>query len=144
MNKLVILRSLPSRTTIIIRIMVSVVFISEGLQKIIFPEIRGAGRFRSIGLPEPEFLGYAIGITEVICGLLILSGFLTRLAAIPLMIIMLTAFAATKADIYVNEGFWGFMHQSRTDWAMLLGSIFLFIKGGGKWSVDNRLTRIKQ
>lgn len=124
--------------------MVSVVFISEGLQKIIFPEIRGAGRFRSIGLPEPEFLGYAIGITEVICGLLILSGFLTRLAAIPLMIIMLTAFAATKADIYVNEGFWGFMHQSRTDWAMLLGSIFLFIKGGGKWSVDNRLTRIKQ
>jgi uncharacterized membrane protein YphA (DoxX/SURF4 family) len=124
--------------------MVSVVFISEGLQKIIFPEIRGAGRFRSIGLPAPEFLGYAIGITEVICGLLILSGFLTRLAAIPLIIIMLAAFAATKADIYVNEGFWGFMHQSRTDWAMFWGCVFLFIKGGGRWSVDSRLTRIQQ
>ncbi|WP_348678051.1 DoxX family protein [Flavobacterium coralii] len=137
-----ILRCVPSRTTIIIRIMVGVVFLSEGLQKLIIPEVRGAERFRAIGLPAPEFLGHLVGCTEIVCGLLILSGFLTRLAAIPLMIIMLTAFAATKADIYVNEGFWGFMHQSRTDWAMFWGCIFLFIKGGGRWSLDNKIAGV--
>ena len=52
---------------------------------------------------------------------------------------MLVAILTTKLDILVEEGFWQMMHVARTDWSMLLGSIFILIKGGGLWSLDKRL-----
>ena len=128
-----------SKTTILIRLMVGAVFLSEGIQKFLFPAIRGAGRFEKIGLPSPDFLGSFVGSFEIICGILILMGLLTRLASILTLIIMLVAIATTKLEVLSNEGFWAMMHGSRTDWAMLLGSLFLIIKGGGKWSVDLKI-----
>lgn len=119
--------------------MVGAVFLSEGIQKFLFPALRGAGRFEKIGFPSPEFLGNLVGTFEILCGVLVLLGLLTRLASIPLIIIMLIAFAATKTEVYIEKGFWELLHGSRTDWAMLLGSIFLLIKGGGYWSLDKKL-----
>lgn len=133
-----------SKTTILIRLMVGGVFVSEGIQKFLFPLIRGAGRFEKIGLPSPEFLGTFVGATEIVCGLLILIGLCTRLASIPLIIIMLTAFATTKSEILAQKGFWEMMHGSRTDWSMLLGNIFLLIKGGGYWSADGAMSKQKK
>lgn len=130
-----------SKTTILVRLMVGAVFLSEGIQKFLFPAIRGAGRFEKIGLPSPEFLGSFVGGFEIVCGLLILFGLFTRLASIPLIIIMLVAIATTKSEVLAEKGFWEMMHGSRTDWAMLLGSIFLLIKGGGYWSVDKILMK---
>lgn len=120
--------------------MVGAVFLSEGIQKFLFADKLGAGRFAKIGLPRPDFLGPLVGTFEILCGSLILIGFLTRLASIPLIIIMLMAIATTKAEVLANDGFWEMMHGSRTDWSMLLGGIFLLIKGGGRWSVDQRLS----
>lgn len=131
----------PSKTTILIRLIVGAVFLSEGVQKFLFPAIRGAGRFEKIGLPSPEFLGSFVGAFEILCGALILLGLYTRLASIPLIIIMLVAIATTKSEVLANQGFWEMMHGSRTDWSMLLGSIFLLIKGGGYWSVDQNLSK---
>ncbi|MFH6988454.1 DoxX family protein [Flavobacterium collinsii] len=130
-----------SKTTIIIRMIVGAVFFSEGVQKFLFPAIRGAGRFEKIGFPSPDFLGSFVGFFEILCGVLLLVGLLTRLASIPLIIIMLVAFATTKAEVLANEGFWELLHGSRTDWAMLLGGIFLLVKGGGNWSIDKILMR---
>jgi len=121
--------------------MVGVVFLSEGVQKFLFADTLGAGRFAKIGLPSPEFLGSFVGSFEIVCGSLILLGLLTRLASIPLIIIMLVAIATTKTEVLADKGFWEMMHGSRTDWAMLLGSVFLFIKGGGLWSLDKRLMK---
>lgn len=118
--------------------MVGVVFISEGIQKFLFPAKVGSGRFEKIGLPDPEFLGTFVGSFEILCGSLVLIGFLTRAAVIPLIVIMLVAITVTKAPILVSEGFWEMMHAARTDWAMLPGSIFLLIEGGGRWSIDGR------
>jgi putative oxidoreductase len=128
-----------SKTTILIRLMVGAVFLSEGIQKFLFPAIRGAGRFEKIGLPSPEFLGSFVGAFEILCGIFILLGLLTRLASIPTLIIMLVAIFTTKSEVLVNQGFWAMLHGSRTDWAMLLGSVFLLIKGGGFWSVDRAM-----
>jgi putative oxidoreductase len=128
-------------TTLLIRSMVGAVFLSEGIQKFLFPDKLGTGRFEKIGLPNPEFLGPFVGSFEIICGSLVLIGLVTRLAAIPLIIVMLVAIATTKAEVLANDGFWEMMHGSRTDWAMLLGGIFLLIKGGGRWSVDQKLMR---
>lgn len=130
-----------SKTSILIRLIVGAVFLSEGIQKFIFPAIRGAGRFEKIGLPSPEFLGSFVGFFEILCGILILIGLFTRLASIPILIIMLVAMATTKVEVLENDGFWAMLHGSRTDWAMLLGAIFLIIEGGGKWSIDKKLNQ---
>ncbi|SHH25042.1 Uncharacterized membrane protein YphA, DoxX/SURF4 family [Chryseolinea serpens] len=128
-----------AKTTLLIRLMVGAVFLSEGIQKFLFPDKLGAGRFAKIGLPYPDFLGPFVGSFEIICGTLVLIGLLTRLASIPLLIIMLVALATTKSEVLAEDGFWEMMHGSRTDWAMLLGGIFLLIHGGGRWSVDLKL-----
>ncbi|MCC5945885.1 MAG: DoxX family protein [Bernardetiaceae bacterium] len=127
-----------AKTTIIIRLIVGVVFLSEGIQKFLLPAVRGAGRFEKIGLPSPEFLGSFVGFFEIACGALILLGLFTRLASLPLIAIMIVAFATTKSAVYVEQGFGELLHGSRTDWSMLLASIFLLIKGGGYWSFDNK------
>ena len=131
-----ILHTKPLHSIILIRLMVGVVFLSEGVQKFLFAEKVGAGRFQKIGLPNPQALGSIVGSFEIICGLLLLLGLLTRLATLPLIIIMLVAMATTKYPILMESGFWEMMHAGRTDWAMLLGSIFLLINGAGKWSGD--------
>ena len=64
---------------------------------------------------------------------------MTRLAAVPLIIDMLVAIASTKIPILLDKGFWSMLHEARTDWSMLLGSIFLLIVGAGKYSVDRNL-----
>lgn len=128
-----------SNTLIIIRLVVGFVFLSEGIQKFLFPELRGAGRFESIGLPWPEFLGYWVASFEVLCGIAISIGFRTRVAVIPTIVIMLVAFATTKSQVFQDKGFWELMHGSRTDWAMLLCSVYLLIHGSGNWSIDKIL-----
>jgi len=121
---------------LLIRLMVGAVFLSEGIQKFLFPDQLGVGRFIKIGLPFPEFFGYFVPTFEIACGVLILIGLFTRLASIPLIIIMLVAIISTKIPILLNDGFWKMVHDARTDWSMLLGSIFLLIIGAGKFSVD--------
>ncbi|RYD87091.1 MAG: DoxX family protein [Sphingobacteriales bacterium] len=126
-------------TTLLIRMVVGVVFLSEGIQKFLFAKAQGAGRFEKMGLPYADFLGPFVGLTEMLCGLLIALGLLTRFAAIPLIIIMQVAIYTTKLPMLYDGGIWKMLHESRTDWAMLLCSIFLLIRGGGAFSVDREL-----
>ncbi|MCI0487703.1 MAG: DoxX family protein [Blastocatellia bacterium] len=138
---------------ILIRLLVGAVFLSEGIQKFLFPAEVGAGRFAKIGIPSPDVMGSFVGVVETVCGALILLGLLTRLAAIPLIIDMLVAIISTKIPILLGYGFWGFnlrnvpyygfwgmAHESRTDFSMLLGSIFLLLVGAGVWSLDHRFS----
>lgn len=128
-------------SVLLIRLVVGLVFLSEGMQKFLLPELRGVGRFIDIGLPQPEFLAYFVASFEVICGLLIVLGLLTRLATIPTITIMLVAIATTKVPILIDEGFLQMAHAARTDFSMLLGSIFLLIVGAGRCSIDALLSR---
>jgi uncharacterized membrane protein YphA (DoxX/SURF4 family) len=121
---------------LLIRLLVGAVFLSEGIQKFLFPESVGGGRFTKIGIPSPEILAPFVGVVEISCGVLVLLGLLTRLAAVPLIIVMLVAIGTTKVPILRNDGFWKMAHEARTDWSMLLGSVFLLIVGAGLWSLD--------
>ncbi len=140
--------------TILIRLMVGGVFLSEGIQKFLFPEAVGAGRFLRIGIPAPEVMGPMVGVVEIACGALLLLGLLTRLAAIPLIVTMIVAITTTKIPILLGYGFWGFSlrkldhygfwsmaHEARTDFAMLLGATFLLLVGAGAWSLDALIYR---
>jgi uncharacterized membrane protein YphA (DoxX/SURF4 family) len=141
-------------SVILIRLMVGSVFFLEGVQKFLYPNEVGAGRFAKIGIPSAELMGPFVGVVEIVCGALILLGLLTRPAAILLIINMLVAILSTKIPILLGQGFWGFSlrnlpyygfwgfaHEARTDLAMLLGSLFLLLVGAGTWSLDASLAR---
>jgi putative oxidoreductase len=141
--------------SILVRLLVGlVVFLPEGIQKLAFPDILGAGRFANIGIPYPELTASFVGIVEIICGTLVILGLLTRLAAIPLIIIMIVAIVSTKVPILLGHdfwifhlpklpryGFWSMMHEARADFDMLLGALYLLIEGAGAWSLDAILAR---
>ena len=129
--------------TVLVRLIVGAVFLTEGIQKFIYPAALGVGRFAKIGIPWPQFSAPFDGIFEIGCGLLLLAGLATRLAAIPLIIDMLVAIATTKIPMLLKSGFWAMAHEARTDWSMLLGSLFLLIVGAGAWSVDGLISNSK-
>ncbi len=140
MLKRIVASNAPA-AVILVRLMVGAVFLSEGIQKFLFPAEVGAGRFAKIGFESPEFVAQFVACFEITCGILVLLGLLIRLAAIPLIAIMLTAIYTTKFEILQEQGFWKMAHEARTDWSMLLGSLFLLIVGAGQWSVDAWLSR---
>jgi putative oxidoreductase len=107
--------------------MVGSVFLSEGIQKFLFSEQLGVGRFTKIGIPLPQIMAPFVGFVEIACGGLILLGISTRLAAIPLLVDISVAILSTKVPILLHEGFWKMAHEARTDWSMLLGLLFLLM-----------------
>lgn len=124
------------RAIIVIRILVGWVFVSEGIQKFLFPVALGWGRFAKIGLPHPHVLAPVVGIVEIVCGALVILGLWTRIAAIPLLIVIGTAIATTKIPILHHQGVWAMLHEARVDFSMALGLIFLLIVGSGAWALD--------
>jgi uncharacterized membrane protein YphA (DoxX/SURF4 family) len=140
----IIAKLTASRATtavVLIRLMVGAVFLSEGIQKFLFPADVGAGRFAKIGLPSPESLAPFVGTFEIVCGALVLLGLFTRLAVIPLLTIMGVALYTTKIPILLKSGFWKMAHEARTDFSMVMGALFLLIVGAGAWSLDAWLNR---
>ncbi|RVW03232.1 DoxX family protein [Rhodococcus spongiicola] len=134
-------------SVVLIRFYVGAIFLSEGIQKFVYPERLGTGRFRTAEIPAPAFFAYFDGVFEILCGCLILAGLLTRLATIPMIVDMIGALLITKMPIlwgnsptFAGEsGFWDFAHEARPDIAQLCGSLFLLIVGAGAWSLDARL-----
>ena len=124
---------------LLVRLVVGAVFLSEGIQKFLFPAALGVGRFTKIGIPAPEVMAPFVGVVEILFGLLLLVGLLTRLATIPLLVDILVAIATTKIPMLAKEGFWKMAHEARTDYAMLLGLVFLLLVGAGPLSLDSRL-----
>jgi putative oxidoreductase len=107
----------------------------------LLPESLGVGRFTKIGIPNPEIMAPFVGVCEIICGVLFILGLLTRFAAVTMIINMLVAISTTKIPILLKDGFWSMAHEARTDWAMILGSIFLLVVGAGSWSLDARISQ---
>ncbi len=128
--------------SILIRLSVGLIFFTQGMLKYIDPNW-GVLRFAKIGFLFPDFTAHFVGTFEIICGFLALVGLWTKLAAIPLLIINLTAIGTTKIPelFRPEQGFWFVVSDARTDFAMLTGIIFLLIAGGGTWSLDAIFTR---
>ena len=123
---------------LLVRLLVGWVFLSEGIQKFLYPAALGVGRFEKIGIPFPAFFAPFVGVVEIVCGTLLIVALLTRLATIPLIINISVAILTTKIPVLAKSGFWAMMHEARTDYCMLLGLIFLLITGAGKLSLDAR------
>ncbi len=126
-----------ARSIVFIRLAVGLIFFTQGLLKFIDPSM-GVLRFARIGFPYPGFTAHFVGGFEIVCGVLVLAGLLTRLASIPLLIVILTAIATTKIpELWrPNQGFWFMVSDARTDFAMTMALLFLISVGSGAWSFD--------
>ena len=140
-----------SWTVIFIRLMAGSVFLSEGIQKFLYPAALGAGRFATIGIPWPQVTGPFVASVETAAGLLLLIGLMTRLAATVLLLDISVAIVSTKIPILLGHGFWLFnvaklqrygfwsaAHEARVDFCMWLGCAFLIVVGSGTPSLDSR------
>ena len=129
----------PNRTAwglLFLRVLVGWVFLSEGIQKFLFPSALGVGRFAKIGIPAPQITGPFVGIAEIACGTLLIVGLYTTLATVPLLIDIAVAIATTKIPMVPKQGFWAAMHEGRTDFCMLTGLISIALLGAGTLSLD--------
>ncbi len=154
MNMKWLLSSHAPAATLLIRILVGAVFLSEGILKFLLPTELGVGRFARIGIPAPEVLGPFVGGVEIVAGALVLLGLLTRPAAFALLVDISVAILSTKVPILLGHGFWRFTlpklprygfwsmaHEARVDFCMWLGCLFLILVGAGMLSLDTLLTR---
>jgi putative oxidoreductase len=131
------LPSLDVKSVTFIRAAVGLIFFTQGILKYIDPHM-GVMRFARIGFPYPDFTAHFVGTFEIACGLLVLLGLFTRLASVPLLIVILTAIATTKIPElwHPNQGFWFMVSDARTDFAMTMSLLFLLSVGAGAWSLD--------
>lgn len=140
------------RAIILLRLMAGTVFLWEGVMKFVFPN-QGVGRFTKLGFPAPHFTASADAWLEIVGGLLLLTGLLTRLIAVPFIVEMIVAMASTKIPLYLGTsplplppvppqiGFWAVLHEIRSEYAQLLTCAFLLVVGPGRWSIDALLAR---
>jgi putative oxidoreductase len=143
------------RAIVLLRLMAGGVFLWEGILKFVYTN-QGVGRFTKLGFPAPHFTATADGWLEIIGGILLLSGFLTRLIAVPFIIEMLVAIASTKIPMYLGTsplplppvppqiGFWAVLHEVRSEYAQLMTCAFLLLVGPGRWSIDALLARRRE
>lgn len=123
---------------LLLRILVGWVFLTEGVQKFLFTETLGVGRFAKIGIPYPHITAPFVGVVEIACGILLIVGLVTRFAVFPLLIDIGVAIATTKVPMLIHQGFWPAMHEGRTDFCMLVGLIAILCIGPGRLSCDTR------
>ena len=135
------------KATVWIRLMAGWVFFWEGVIKFVFVN-QGVGRFTKLGMPFPGTLAPAIAVLEIVGGLALATGLLTRPFALLFIGEMIVAILSTKISLYLGTsplplppappqiGFWAVMHEWRSDIAQLACSVFLMLEGPGPWSLD--------
>jgi uncharacterized membrane protein YphA (DoxX/SURF4 family) len=141
------------RATVLIRLMAGSVFFWEGVMKFVFPATLGVGRFTKLGIPFPDVMASFVGCVEIVGGVMLIAGLLTRLIAVPLLIDMVVAMLTTKVPLYLGSyplapppvapqfGFWAVLHEIRSDEAQFLCTAFLLVVGAGPWALDSILAR---
>jgi putative oxidoreductase len=136
-----LLQSSAPRATVLVRLVVGWIFLSEGIQKFLFPAALGVGRFAAIGIPAPQVMAPFVAVIEIVGGTLLIAGLFTRLGTIALLIDILVAIATTKLPLLMSKGFWAAAHEARTDLAMAFCLAFLVWVGAGPGSLDAKIQR---
>ena len=138
--------------TVLLRLMAGGVFLWEGMLKFVFTN-QGVGRFTKLGFPAPELTAHFVGTLEIVGGMLLIAGLLTRVIAVPFIIEMIVAMVSTKISLYLGTsplplppvppqlGLWAVLHEIRSEYAQLMVVLFLLSAGPGRWSLDVLLAR---
>jgi len=140
-----------SSNILIIRLLAGGVFFWEGMLKFVYVN-QGVGRFTKLGFPFPVTTAHFVASAEIIGGLFLLVGLLTRATAFFFVIQMMVAVLSTKIDLYYGTsplplppalpkiGIWAVLHEIRSDYAQIFTCLFLLLEGPGRRSLDFMLS----
>ena len=136
---------------ILVRVIVGVIFLTEGILKFVRPGELGVGRFVHIGLPWPHLLAPFVGVVEIAGGAALILNFFSGDAALLLLCVIVTAIVTTKVPILLGHhvgpfgppkldhyGVLSFVHEARTDLAMLVGLTAILLDSGMRISLRGR------
>jgi putative oxidoreductase len=124
----------------LIRLGVGALFVAHGAQKLFtIGPAATAGGFAHMGIPAPTLSAWLVIFAEFFCGLAVFFGFLTRLAAIPIVIDM----AGAILFVHGKKGFFG-PSGFEFPLMMLIASLAIVIAGPGLFAVDNLLPRRRE
>ena len=137
----------PSVSLFIIRIVLGIIFFAHGAQKVLGwyggHGLKGTvGFMASMGLPVP--IAYMVCFFEFLGGIGLIVGFLTRLAALAIAVVMVGAIATVhwKQGFFIN---WelkpGKSHGIEANLAFLAMALALFLDGAGLLSIDRLILR---
>jgi len=140
--------------TILLRIMAGTVFFWEGLLKFVLAN-QGVGRFTKLGFPFPAFTADMVGTIEIVGGLALVLGLLSRFVSLVFVVEMLVAMLSTKITMYLGTsplplpavppqtGLWAVLHEIRSEYAQMVCCMFVLWMGPGAWSLDKLLQKKK-
>jgi putative oxidoreductase len=122
-----------------LRIGAGVIFVAHGLQKLYDPA-GTAQAFIAMGIPYPHLSVYLAIAGELFGGLGLLIGFLTPLAALGPITVMLVAIFRVHygKGLFAQNGGWEFPLM------LLLVSLFFLMRGAGPISVDGMILRMRE
>ena len=136
---------------ILIRVIVGLVFLTEGILKFVRPGELGAGRFAHIGLPFPNVLAPIVGAIEIAAGAAVILNLYAGVAVLLLLAVIVTAIMTTKIPILLGHhfgafappkldryGVLSFLHESRTDLCMLIGLVAILLDRGAGIGLKRR------
>lgn len=118
----------------VLRVIVGIVFVAHGYQKLFTFGFHGvAGLFAHLGIPMPGFFAVVVTLVEFVGGILLLTGLATRVAASLLAIDILVAIFA----VHLKNGFFNPMGVE-FPLTLLAALVCLSIAGGGALSLKRR------
>lgn len=130
---------------LVLRLLLGIVFFAHGMQKA-FGWFGGSGFDGTLqafhqGLGIPVFLAFLAILAEAAGSLGLITGFLTRIAAFGITVNMVVAVALIHWRYGFFMNWFGKQAGEGFEYHILVVAItiFLMIKGGGKWSFDGLL-----
>lgn len=118
---------------LVLRVVTGVIFAAHGLQKLNDFGVAGVtGMLTGMGFPAPALMAVLLIAAELVGGIMLIVGFLTRWAAKSLVIVSVIALVV----VHLPNGF--FMSTGGYEYILMLlaACVSLVLSGGGKWSLD--------
>lgn len=126
---------------LIIRVIVGIIFVFHGYQKLQMGFENVGGFLASLNFPLPQLFAYILTLTELLGGICLILGFLTRLWALLLSFVMIVAIMTVKIKVGLIAPFNQPGVGMELDLALLAGLLSILLQGPGKYSVDLKLLR---
>ena len=125
---------------LVLRLVLGVIFIGHGAQKLFGsfggPGLKGsAGFFEQLGIKPPYLMAVLAGLAEVVGGILVILGFLTPLATLALIVVMIVA----VLTVHLKNGFFVTNGGYEFNLALAGMALTLLIVGAGAYSLDSAL-----
>lgn len=130
-------QTIPNNFIGILRIMLGIIFIMTGIMKLTLADFGAAWSVQLIEaeIPFYSFNYWFVPVFEIFLGIILLSGYYSRIGALAVLPVMLVAIYVHLA-VSNPAAFPAQPQEPFVPLAVILMSVIIITKGGGNWSLD--------